>query len=103
VLSFVVHTWRKRVLKEEPNHLAGSIGSPRKGVGTGGAATRPSVTGPMNDPLFYHCLAAGIGMQHAAVRESTRYLSFFDPPPEQPRRRGPAIGRPRPSSLIGFQ
>jgi hypothetical protein len=70
------------VFQEEPNHLAGGIGSPRKGVGTGGAAARPSVTGPMNDPLFYNRLAAGIGIQHAAVREPTRYLSCFDPPPE---------------------
>lgn len=52
-LSFVVHAWRKLVLEEEPNHFAGGIGTPRKGVGTGRAATRPSVTGPMNDPLFY--------------------------------------------------
>jgi hypothetical protein len=34
--SFVVHAWRKRVLEEEPNHLAGGIGSLRKGVGSGG-------------------------------------------------------------------
>ena len=82
-LSFVVHAWRKRVLEEEPNHLAGGIGTPRKGVGTGRAATRPSVAGPMNDPLFYHRLAAGVDMQNAAVREPTRYLAFFDPPPER--------------------
>jgi hypothetical protein len=37
----------------------------------------------MNDPLFYHRLATGVGMQHAAVREPTRYLAFFDPPPER--------------------
>jgi hypothetical protein len=71
--------WRKRVLQKESNHLAGGIGSLRKGVGTGGAATRPSVTGPMNDPLFHHGLAAGVGMQYAAVREPTRYLGVFDP------------------------
>lgn len=82
-LSFVVHAWRKLVLEEEPNHFAGGIRTPRKGVGTGRAATRPSVTGPMNDPLFYHRLAAGVDMQHAAVREPTRYLAFFDPLPEQ--------------------
>ena len=82
-LSFVVHAWRKRMLEEEPNHLASGIGTPRKGVGTSRAATRPSVTGPMNDPLFYHRLAAGVDMQHAAVREPTRYLAFFDPPPER--------------------
>jgi hypothetical protein len=28
----------------------------------------------MNDPLFYHRLAAGVDMQYAAVREPTRYL-----------------------------
>ena len=37
----------------------------------------------MNDPLFHYRLAAGIGMQYAAVREPTRYLAFFDPPPER--------------------
>ena len=71
------------MLEEEPNHLPGGIGTPRKGVGTGRAATRPSVPGPMNDPLFYHRLAAGVGMKHAAVREPTRYLAFFDLPPER--------------------
>ena len=30
---------RERVLEEEPNHFAGGIGTPRKGVGTGRAAT----------------------------------------------------------------
>jgi hypothetical protein len=64
------------VLQEEPNHLAGGIGSLRKGVGTGRAATRPSVAGSMNDPLFDHRLAAGIGMQYAAVCEPTRNLPF---------------------------
>jgi len=82
-LSFVVHGWRKRVLEEEPNHLAGGIGTPRKSVGTGRAASRPSVTGPMNGPLFYHRLAAGVDMQHAAVRKPTRYLASFDQPPER--------------------
>ena len=81
--SFVAYAWRKRMLEEEPNHLAGGIGTPRKGVGTGRTTTRPSVTGPMNDPLFYHRLAACVDMQHAAVRESTRYLAFFDPPFER--------------------
>jgi len=71
------------MLQEEPNHLAGGIGSLRKGVGTGGAAARPSVTSSMNNPLFYHCLAAAVGVQHAAVGEPTRYLAVFDPPPKQ--------------------
>ena len=50
---------------------------PAEGLGTGRAATRPSVTGLMDDPLFYHRLAAGVGMQYAAVREPTRYLAFL--------------------------
>jgi len=61
----------KRVLQEEPNHLGRGVGSLRKGVGTGGAAARPSVAGAMNDPLFHYRLAAGIGMQYAARRSST--------------------------------
>ena len=69
-LSLVVHARRKRVLQEEPNHLAGGIGSARKGVGSGGAAARPGVAGPMNDPLFRHRLAAGISIQYAAVAKT---------------------------------
>ena len=72
-----------RVLQEEPNHLGCGVGSLRKGMGTGGAATRPSVAGAMNDPLFHYRLAAGISMQYAAVREPTRDLAFFDPPAER--------------------
>jgi hypothetical protein len=71
------------MLEEEPNHLASGIGALRKGVGTGWAATRPSVTGPMSDPLFYHRLAADVDMQDAAVGEPTRYLAFLDPPPKR--------------------
>src|SRR5215472_4710041 len=73
----------KRVLQEEPNHRGCSVGSLRKGIGTGRAATRPSVASAMNDPLFHYRLAAGISMQYAAVREPTRDLAFFDPPAER--------------------
>src|SRR6516162_6822245 len=73
----------KWVLQEEPNHLGRGVGSLRKGVGTGGAAARPSVAGAMNDPLFHYRLAASIGMQYAAVREPARDLAFFDPLPER--------------------
>ena len=73
----------KRVLQEKPNHLGRGVGSLRKGIGTGGAATRPSVASAMNDPLFHYRLAAGISMQYAAVREPTRDLAFFDPLPKR--------------------
>ena len=59
------------MLEEEPNHLAGGIGTPRKGVGTSRAASRPSVTGPMNDPLFYHRLAAGVAIPIATCKAAT--------------------------------
>src|SRR5437868_12812364 len=73
----------QRVLQEEPNHLGCGVRPLRKSVRTGGAATRPSVASAMNDPLFHYRFAAGIGMQYAAVREPTRDLAFFDPPPER--------------------
>ena len=41
---------RQRVLQEEPNHLGCGIGPLRKGVGTGAAASRPSMASAMNDP-----------------------------------------------------
>ena len=85
------------MLQEEPNHFGCRVGPLRKGVGTGGAATRPSVAGAMNDPLLRYRLAVGIGMQYAAIREPTRDLAFFDPPAERralARLRNDRIGVP---------
>src|SRR6202035_5217996 len=39
--------------------------------------TRPSVTGPMNDPLFYHRLAAGVDI--ASAREGAMQAAIASP------------------------
>ena len=75
IRSFGVAFDRRSVIAKEPQHFLSRVRPSRIGVGAGGTAARPSVTGSMDAPLLYDCLPVRIGMDRAGVGMATRYLS----------------------------
>jgi hypothetical protein len=68
--TLATRTWGG-VLQEEAKHLPRSVRPPRIGVGTSSAASRPSVSGPMDLPMFKDCPAAHVGMDSASIGMSS--------------------------------
>ncbi len=67
----------ERMLEEETQHFPRCIRSVRIGVGAGGAASRPCVSGSVDFPVLQ--ASAGIGMDGAGVVMSSRYPSSMHP------------------------
>src|SRR5579862_8561933 len=63
------------MLQEEAQHLPRGIGPARIGVGTGGAASRPCVTGTVDLPLLEDGAPARVDMQRAGIGVSARNRS----------------------------
>ena len=63
------------MLEEETQHFPRRIRPPRIRVGARGTAPRPSVSSPMNRPLFAHPSPGGIGVDGAAVGMSVGCLA----------------------------
>src|SRR5271163_2278758 len=58
---------RERMLEEETQHFSARVRSLRIGVGTGGTASRPSVAGTVNVPMFGDRPAARVGNDCAGI------------------------------------
>ncbi len=70
------------VLEEEPEHLPRGIGPLRIGVGPGGAAARPGMSGPVDDPVLEDRLSARVGVEPAAISMPTGYPTLLHRLPE---------------------
>lgn len=68
-----------RVLEKEAEHLPRGVGPSRIGEGPGGAATRPRMAGPVDDPLLKDHLPAQIGVEGAAVGVPAGHLAVLHP------------------------
>src|SRR5216684_1267985 len=63
------------VLEEEAQHLPRGVWPPRIGVGASSTASRPSVSGSMDLPLFKDFPAARVGMDSASIGMSSGYAT----------------------------
>jgi hypothetical protein len=66
-----------RMLQEEAQHLSCGIGTPRIGIGPGGAASEPSVASAVNHPLFNDRLPIRLHMQRAIIGVATGNLALL--------------------------
>ena len=55
------------MLEEEAQHLSRGVRALRIGVGASGAASRPSMSGSMDVPVFKDCPPARVGMDSARI------------------------------------
>jgi hypothetical protein len=58
---------RLAMLEEEAQHLSRGVRALRIGVGASGAASRPSMSGSMDVPVFKDCPPARVGMDSARI------------------------------------
>jgi len=75
------------MLEKESQHFARGVGSARIGVGPGGAAARPGMAGPVDDPLFEHRLAGRVEVEAAAIIVPAGHPALFNAYPQIRARR----------------
>ncbi len=61
------------MLEEEAQHLPRSVRPSRIGVGAGGAASRPGMSGTMDHPVLKDCPPARVGMDRAGIGMASRH------------------------------